>query len=138
LAGFDDKFEGKFHARAAEVQSVEKISAKTSHAAITIPDSGSKQKVYEPTQTGIAQVFVQFGHGARFDATPEAVPHDQIVALTQFLDKIRYFAEVVAIIGIAHDDVLASRTDNPGPQRRAVTSLLDANHASSIGFGDFD
>src|SRR5579859_6129210 len=48
LAGFDDKLEGKFHSRAAQIQSVVERAAEATHAAIAVPNSGAKEKIHQP------------------------------------------------------------------------------------------
>src|SRR5579859_1176379 len=48
LAGFDDKLEGKFHSRAAQIQSVVERAAEATHAAIAVPNSGAKEEIHQP------------------------------------------------------------------------------------------
>ena len=48
-------------------------------------------------------------HRARSDPAEKAVAHDQLVALAKLLDEGHQIAEVVAIVGVAHDHVATAR-----------------------------
>ncbi len=109
LAGLDDELQGKFHARAAQIQFVVERSAEATHAAIAVSDAGAEEEIYKPAQSGIAKIFVQRRHGARLDAASEAIAHDEVVALAKFVDEIGHLAEVIAVVGVTHDDVFAAR-----------------------------
>ena len=59
-------------------------------------------------QDRIADPAVLPGHRAGHDPAPEAVAHHQVVALAQLLDERLDRREVVAVVGVAHDDVSAA------------------------------
>jgi hypothetical protein len=39
----------------------------------------------------------------------ETIHHDQVEALAQLLYKIGNLAEIIAVVGVAHDDVFTAR-----------------------------
>src|SRR5580700_4982243 len=80
LAGLDDKLKGKFHPCAAQIQFVIKIAPKSPHSAVAVSDSRTEEKIYKPTQTGIAEIPVERRHCAWLDATSEPISHHQVVA----------------------------------------------------------
>ena len=90
---------------------------------------GPEQKPANEAQHRIAQIAMQRRHGARTDAALEAVAHDQRIARAQLLQETLETAEVVAVVGVAHDDVAAARRGDAGDERRAVAALLDRDHA---------
>src|SRR5580700_6843057 len=108
LAGLDDKLKGEFHPRAAQIQFVIKIAPESPHSAVAVSDSRTEETIHKPTQTGIAEIPVERRHRAWLDAALESVSHHEIVALAQFLNKIRNLTEIVTVVGIPHDDVLAT------------------------------
>src|SRR5580700_3237288 len=108
LAGLNDKLKGKFHPRAAQIQFVIKIAPKSPHSAVAVSDSRTEETIYKPTQTGIAEVPVERRHCAWLDAALEPIPHYEVVALAQFVNKIRNLTEIVTVVGIPHDDVLTA------------------------------
>src|SRR5258708_8596897 len=80
----------------------------------------------EPTdeaQHRIAEVAVQRGHGAATDAALEAVAHHERMPGAQLLDERVEPGEVVAVVGVAHDDVASARGPDPPPQTPAVPPL---------------
>lgn len=60
-------------------------------------------------------------------AALEALHGDQIIALTQFLNTIGHFTEVVAVIDITHDDAIAPRTGKPSVPRRNLAPGRDCD-----------
>src|SRR5579859_40838 len=110
LAGLDDKLEGKFHSRAAQVQPVVESAAESAHAAIAIAHSRAEKEIHQPTEAGISEISVQRRHGAGLDPAAKAIAHDEVIAAAEFIDKIRDLAEIVAVVGVAHDDVFTARS----------------------------
>src|SRR5260370_41526966 len=51
---------------------------------------------------------VQRRYGAGLDAA-KAIAHNEVVATARFVDEIWHLAEIVAVIGVTHDDVFAAR-----------------------------
>jgi len=63
----------------------------------------------------------------RLDAAGKAVAHDQVVALTELQNKGVEAGVVVAIIGVAHDDVLAAGGEGCAVEGCSVAALLDVD-----------
>ena len=59
------------------------------------------------------------GHGARLDAAGEAVAHDEVVAAAQRVDERAEVGEVVAVVGVAHDDEAPARPRRCPPRSAA-------------------
>src|SRR5882757_2604709 len=138
LGGLDDKLEGKLHTGAAQIQFVVESAPESPHAAVAVAYSRAEEKIHQPAQTGIAKIFVQRRHGAGLDAAAKAIAHDQVVAPAQFVDEIWDFAEIIAVVGVAHDDVFTAGGGDAGLQRRAVAPLGDADYGGSIVLGNFN
>src|SRR5579883_2648017 len=138
LRGLDHELEREFHARAAHIQAVVYRSREASHPAITVSDARAEQRIQERRQSGVAEISVQERHRAGLDTPKEAITHHQVIALAKLLDEIRHFAEVVAVIGIAHDDVGSAASCNSRLQRGAIAARLDSNHPGSVSFRDFN
>ena len=60
----------------------------------------------------------------------------QVGSVAQLLDEARDFAEVVAVVGVAHHDKRPRAAAIPPMQRVPVTSLGDGNHARARALGD--
>ena len=60
------------------------------------------------------------GHRARLDATHEAVAHHEVVAVAQPFDQRSDRLEVVAVVGVAHDDQASPRGVDAPDQGAAV------------------
>src|ERR1700722_5690980 len=85
---------------------------------------------------GVADVTVQRRHRSRLDAAKEPVAHHEFVALPELLDKATQVREVVAVVGITHDDVTAARRGNSGQQRTAIATLRHGDNARAMLQGD--
>src|SRR5262245_1344138 len=138
LRGLDHKFRGELHAAAAQIHALEDVARKSAHPAMRIADAGAEEHVEHHGEAGISEVFVVPRHGARLDFSCEAVAHDHFAAPAPLFDEAGDFAEVVAVVGVTHDDEGATGRTNAGFQRRSVTSLRDGNHARSGCLGNFD
>ena len=71
---------------------------------------------------------MQRGHRAFFDATAEAVAHDEVeAAAVDGVDEAGGVAEVVAHVGVAHDDDGGAGVFDGAHQRRAVAADVDVD-----------
>ena len=62
-------------------------------------------KASDGTEYGIADVAVFPGHGAGPDAAEKAISHHDVIAVAKLCDERGERAEVVAVVGVAHNDV---------------------------------
>src|SRR6202035_1036192 len=75
-------------------------------------------------------------HRALLDPACEAVAHDQVVTEPQTLEDWRNLTEVVALVGVAHDDEATRRCRDTAPNRRAVSGFIDGDDLGSVGEGN--
>src|ERR1051326_9366998 len=87
----------------------------------------SKEKPADPRQHRISEIAVQRRHRRWFDAARKAISHDQLVTGTEFVEKRPEVREVVTVVGVTHDDVLAARRLDPAAQGAAVAFFRDVN-----------
>src|SRR5690348_10778337 len=71
---------------------------------------------------------MQRRHRSAFDSSLEPVAHHQLCAFTQFGDERHEIGEVVAIIGVAHDHVLAAGSTNATNEGISVALVPDGDH----------
>ena len=93
-----------------------------------IADADTEEQTTDPAQDRVAQIAMERRHGPGSDSALEAVAHDQIHALTQLVHKDLKAGEIVAVIGIAHDGVLAACGSDPPQQGRAIPFLRHIHH----------
>src|SRR5258706_9878182 len=104
LRRFDNQFGSKLHSGAANAQPIVHCARKTAQAAITVADSGAKKHVEQSCEAGIADIFVAPGHGAWPNPSLKAIAHHQVVAFAPLQNESRNVGEIVAVIGVTHDD----------------------------------
>jgi hypothetical protein len=90
----------------------------------------------EETQQWIADIPVMPRHRSGGDAALEAIPHHQLVAGPQRRDEGIEIGEVVAVIGVAHDDIAAKRRLDSGRERGAVATHGDGHDPRPLTLGD--
>jgi hypothetical protein len=59
----------------------------------------------------------------------KAVAHDKICATAQRLDKRLQSAEIITVVGIAHDAMAPARAEDGAIQGRAITADGNVDHA---------
>ena len=114
---------GELHAGGPQVQREDGVAAQAAQAAMEIADAGAEEHPPDQAEHGIAEIAVQERHGAGRDAAGKAVAHHEVGAFAQLGEKQLEAGEIVAVVGVAHDDEAAARRGDPGPQRRAVAAL---------------
>src|SRR5215469_9087077 len=83
LTGFDNEFQRKFHSRTTQIQFVVQLAAETSQTAIAVTHTGSEEKINQPAESRIPEVFVQRRHRSWFDPAAKPISHYEIGALAQ-------------------------------------------------------
>ena len=68
---------------------------------------------------------MQPGHGARQNGPSKARAEDVLVPFAQLLDEGRNLREVVGIVGVAHDNVLAARRIEIEPKKRSAAEIAN-------------
>src|SRR5881394_790911 len=99
--------------------------AEAAQAAMKVAAGTVKKQATNGCQHGVTQITMEWRHRARLDSTEKTVPHNQIVAFPQFCDERSERTEIITVIGIAHDYVLAARRGNAAHQSIAVSPGLN-------------
>jgi len=74
---------------------------------------------------------MQVGHRSRAYASAEAMSDHHGIALAKGIDKPIKLREIVAVVGVRHDDEASSCASDAAEERAAVALLRDMNHACS-------
>ena len=61
----------------------------------------------------VSNIPVQKWHGPFLNTSCKTVSHHQVVPLTKFLQKCHQVGEIIAIIGISHDNIFPQRAVDP-------------------------
>ncbi len=88
-------------------------------------------------EDGVAEIFVERGHGSGLDFAAEAIAHDEVVALLEFGEEAGELAEVVAGVGVGHEDVFAFGGLDAGHEGGAVAADRDRDDAGAFVCRDF-
>src|SRR5579859_247554 len=84
----------------------------------------------------VADVTMQWWHRARLDAAEEPVAHHKFVALPELLDEAAQIREVVAVVGVTHDDVTPARRGDSRQQRAAIAARSHSDNTRAVLLGD--
>jgi hypothetical protein len=79
---------------------------------------------------------MQSWHGPMGNAAFEPIPHNQVIAFTQFLNKRPEAGEIVAIVSIAYDDILSACSGNATHEGITVAFGLYMDDARAHAGGD--
>src|SRR5437879_3304229 len=96
-----------------------------------ITDGTVEEQPPDPRQDRVTEVPMERWHGTRADAAREAVAHHEVVTLPKLLHERTDRGEVVAVVGIAHDDEAPTGSSDATEQRAPVSLLLHIDHSSS-------
>jgi hypothetical protein len=136
--GLDHHLAGELHPGGGQVQAEDRLAPEGAQPAVEVPDPAVEEEPAEPAQQGIADDPVAPGHGRWLDAAPKAIAHDQVVSLAELLDQSWDGSEVVALIGVDDDDVLAPGCLDASTQGAAIATLRDLDDAGVAVPGDLD
>ena len=103
-----------------------------------IAHAGTEQEIEDPRKDRIADVAMMPWHCARLDLAAQPVAHDDFVAGLPFLDETRQLLEIVAVVGVAHDDERSARFLDALAQSVAVAFERGVNDARPVRSGDVD
>ena len=70
------------------------------------------------------------------DAASESISHDEVGSATKCFDEWAQVREVVAVIGVAHDDELALGVGDAGGECSAVSPNRNIDDTSTFGSGN--
>src|SRR5580698_7240647 len=138
LFRLDDEFGSEFHSRAAHIHLIKNGAGKSPHPAMAVPDSRTEEKIQQRRKPRIADIFVVPGHGTRPNPSPKTIAHHHVVAFAPLLQEMRNLGEVIAIVGVAHDDKAAPRRPDALSQGGSVALLFNPYDPSSSCFRNLD
>ena len=135
-ARLDHHFAGELHAGGVQVQAADRRAVEPAQPAVEVADRDSEEQPADAAQHRIAQVAMQRRHGAGRDAALETIAHHQLVAAPKRLDEGVERAEIVAVVGVAHDHEAAAGGRDAAHQRASVTLVRDRHHAGAETLGN--
>ena len=99
------------------------LALEPAQTAVEIAARAAEEHAADRAQHRVAEISVQWRHRPRRDAAEKPVAHDELIAGTQLLDETFQTAEIVAVVGIAHDHVAAARGTDAAEEGTAVALL---------------
>jgi hypothetical protein len=94
---------------------------------VRVTDGGVKEDPADARQHRVAQPPVRPGHRARLDPAQEPIADHEVVAFSELGDQRRDRSEVIARIGVTHDDEPSLRRVDAADQRAAVSLSLNVD-----------
>jgi hypothetical protein len=101
--------------------------------AVEVTNGALEEQPPEPREHRIAEVAILEGHRARHQPALEAIAHHQVIAGTQPFHEELELRKVIAVVGVAHHDVLAERSSGAGVKRCAVATNGDVDDPRAEG-----
>src|SRR6266496_1698740 len=138
LGSFDDQLQGELHSRSAWIDGLVNAFGEPSHAAIGVANACAEEVVQNGGERGISDELMRLRHGTRFDAAGKTVSHDKFRPGPPPLDELGNLTEIVAVIGITHDDELPPGFLNALAQCVAVSLESGMRDPRAPSFGDLD
>ena len=134
--GFDDHLAGELHAGGAEVEREDGVAAEGAKAAVEVADGDAEEDAADGGEDGVAEVTVKRWHGSGLDGAGEAVAHDEVVAFVEFWEEAGEVFEVVAGVGVGHEDVFAAGGLDAGDEGGSVAADGHVDDAGAFVGGD--
>ena len=132
LGRLDDHLGGELHAGSLEIHAQEGVFREAADAAVEVAERGAEEQLADAGEDRVADVAILPGHGAGLDLAGEAIAHDEVIAVAEFGDKGAEIGEVVAVVGVAHDEVAATGGGAGGVEGRAVATDGNVNDAGTV------
>ncbi len=130
--GLHDELRGELHAGRDKPKAEDHFALHAPHARIAVRDVCVEQPIQDARQHWRAQVTIQERHRARHDLAAKARTHDVLMPFANLVHKARELGEVVRVVGIPHEDVVAPGILEAELDRGPVT-LVGALHDSRTG-----
>jgi hypothetical protein len=103
---------------------------------VEIAGGDLEEQAAEEAEDGVADVAVFPRHGAGMNPARETVAHHDIGARLEGGEHGAGFAEIVAAVGVGHDDVAAAGGVDAGVEGVTVAALGDGDDAGAGRFGE--
>src|SRR5437870_1731875 len=129
---FHNHLAGELHPGGLQVEMKHCRFAEAAQAAMKVATGTAKKQATYRCQHRVTQVAMEWRHRAWFNSAEKAVAHYKIIAFPQFRHERSERTEVITVISITHDDVLAARGRNAAHQSVAVSPGLNINHARAM------
>jgi len=134
--GLDDHFAREFHARAGQPELQEGVLADRAQTRMGVGNARPEEEVEDSGEDRVADVAVFPGHCPWRNASLEARAHAELGARLDLADHRDAVGEVVAAVGVAHQDVLPIGSVAPADERRAVSALGHVDDARAEARGE--
>ncbi len=103
-----DHLRGELHAAGAQSHPFRGIAPEGPEPALAVPDPRAEEEADDEVDDRAADVPMRPGHGPVCDSAREPVPHDHVGATVEGRHQARQVTEVVGVVRVAHDDVVAA------------------------------
>ena len=100
------------------------------------PMGAWKRRAADEAEHRVAEIAVQERHGLGADAAAKAIAHHEVGAVAKLGEEARDVRELVAVVGVGHEDVLAARGANAGVEGSAVAADGDGHDARAVVYRD--
>src|SRR5262249_20666284 len=134
--GLNDHLESKLHARRIQLERENLFSAEAAQSTIKIIERDIEKSFSKKRQQRITDKAVKCRHRTWSDSTQETIADNEIVSVLEFGHEPVEFEEVITVIAVTHDDVLAAGHFYPGAKRVPIAPGRDRDDRSSERFGD--
>src|SRR5580658_5727699 len=101
----DHNLAGEFHAGRIEAHPSERIDTEAAQTAVEVAYLGCEEDSSRQRQHGVADPAMRPRHRTLVDPTRKAVAHDEVITYSQPLENGWDLCEVIALVGVTHDDV---------------------------------
>src|SRR4029078_7369330 len=125
---FHDHFGCELHTGGAQSERENSLPVEATQAAMEVGYGGAEEQPADEGKNRVTKITVQRRHRAGTDTALETIAHDQRESVPQLFDEPRQPAEIVAVVGVAHDDVFSVRRRDSGAQRRTIAALRRMDH----------
>src|SRR5437879_3175034 len=126
---FDHHLAGELHSHGPQIKSFDRGLPKAAQAAMEIAAWTAKEQPASRRQYRIAKILMQQRHGIWLDTALESISHDQIVAIAQLSYERPEVRKVIAVIGVADNDVFAARGRDATANCTAIAFGLNRNYS---------
>ena len=113
------------------------VAAEGAESAVEVADGDAEEDAADGGEDGVAEVTVERRHGSGLDGAGETVAHDEVVAFVELWKEAGEVFEVVAGVGVGHEDVFAVGGLDAGDKGGAVAADGHVDDAGAFVGGDF-
>ena len=87
-----------------------------------VADRNLEEEPAKETERRISEISMDKWHRPGSNSALEPISHHEVGAAAQLIKVLVEAREIIAIVGVAHDDIAAASSFNSPEQRRAITT----------------